>query len=230
MLIRTTGLWGSSFSRALTGKSPSIVPTFAHGLKVVFKNFLFITPRRDVTVEFEPAPADFPYKGSRTEINHYLEEWFNRGTEEPLKLVSYSFYKEELLPVSEAAAKKEKANVNVSEEIASKVRQEIAQLAGVTEDQVRPEQDLAGGFRSRFFRPSSTVNFLRESYGIMRVQPGDLATVESVMVFASDKEKANKKKKVKKKFVTWGLQEKGRCLNSLRGKRFKEAFFVLVSG
>ena len=41
VLIRTTGLWGSSFSRAPTGFTPNLFPAFLNGFKVLLKNFIF---------------------------------------------------------------------------------------------------------------------------------------------------------------------------------------------
>ena len=79
VLIRTTGLWGSSFSRALIGRSPKLGPTIAHALKVILKNLIFFTPRRKVLIEIEPNPAGMPREnGSRIELNRYLEGWYNR--------------------------------------------------------------------------------------------------------------------------------------------------------
>jgi long-chain-fatty-acid--[acyl-carrier-protein] ligase len=108
VLVHTTGLWGSRFSRALTAGHvpPPMFETIFWGIKKVLKNLLFFTPRRQVTIEFTPAGPDFPYQASRLEMNRYLEKWYNRPDgilpqtgEEPgesLYLVSYSMWKEEL--------------------------------------------------------------------------------------------------------------------------------------
>lgn len=43
VLVRTTGLWGSKFSRALTGgAAPDMFPTIFWGIKKAFKNLLFL--------------------------------------------------------------------------------------------------------------------------------------------------------------------------------------------
>ena len=93
VLVRTTGLWGSMFSRALTGSSPNFGKTVWEGVKIILKNALFFTPKRKVKIELELPPADFPYNASRLEFNRYLENWYNQYPEkgpEPLSLVSYS--------------------------------------------------------------------------------------------------------------------------------------------
>ena len=79
VLIRTTGLWGSSFSRiAHGGRSPNFSAMFKRGIKYIFKNFIFFMPRRKVLIEIEPEPKDFPKSGTRLEINRYLENWYNQ--------------------------------------------------------------------------------------------------------------------------------------------------------
>src|SRR5574341_1436580 len=101
VLIRTTGLWGSSFSKALTGKSPPFATTLLQGIKIVLKNLIFFTPRRDVTVELAVARENFPWHGSRREVNRYLENWYNHSEKEgakgePLQLISYSRWRKKL--------------------------------------------------------------------------------------------------------------------------------------
>ena len=104
VLIRTSGLWGSLFSRAITGESPDFGKVFKQGVKILLKNGIFFCPRRKVTVEFELADAEFPYSGTRLELNQYLEKWYNcyldsariRLEDEPLSLVSFSLFSKEL--------------------------------------------------------------------------------------------------------------------------------------
>lgn len=79
VLVRIKGLWGSSFSKAYTGDvAPDIGSTVLNGVVHCLKNCLFFTPRRKVIVEFHPAPADFPLKGSKMELNRWLEKWYDR--------------------------------------------------------------------------------------------------------------------------------------------------------
>ncbi len=60
VLIRTTGLWGSSFSRAFVGRSPELKETVLHAAKALLKNGLFFLPRRHVLIEMVPNPEDLP--------------------------------------------------------------------------------------------------------------------------------------------------------------------------
>ncbi|MBR6060125.1 MAG: AMP-binding protein [Victivallales bacterium] len=76
VLVRTRGLWGSSFGRA-KGYQTTFLETIFANLKTLFINFLIFTPRRDVTVEFFNCPDDFPKNESKEIINRYLEAFYN---------------------------------------------------------------------------------------------------------------------------------------------------------
>jgi long-chain-fatty-acid--[acyl-carrier-protein] ligase len=76
VLVRQTGLWGSSFSLAFTGRMPDAVATAWRGLKLLLLNGVFFMPRRDVLIEFVE-PPDFPRQESRMVINRYLEKFYN---------------------------------------------------------------------------------------------------------------------------------------------------------
>lgn len=91
VLIRSRGLWGSSFSRALTGKTPDLKKGLLNVLKVLFRNFLFFVPKRTVVVEFKSVPrqrlAEFQ---SKQTLNSFLESWLNKDDlPEPLNLIPY---------------------------------------------------------------------------------------------------------------------------------------------
>jgi long-chain-fatty-acid--[acyl-carrier-protein] ligase len=75
VLVRQTGLWGSSFSRA-SGRLPHFFSALRHGLRHLLLNGLLFMPRRKVLVEFEE-PADFPRDAGRMVINRYLEAFYN---------------------------------------------------------------------------------------------------------------------------------------------------------
>jgi len=58
VLVRTTGLWGSSFSKAID-RHPDWGKCIFRGFRSLLANFLFFGPRRDVRIELVE-PADLP--------------------------------------------------------------------------------------------------------------------------------------------------------------------------
>ncbi|MEW6253004.1 MAG: AMP-binding protein [Planctomycetota bacterium] len=75
VLVRTRGLWGSSFSLA-TGHVPDVGRILRRAFAAILANFVFFTPRRAVTLEF-CEPADLPRCAPRAVLNDYLERFYN---------------------------------------------------------------------------------------------------------------------------------------------------------
>ena len=75
VLVRTRGLWGSSFGLA-SGKPPDVGGILLRGIRQILANFLFFTPRRNVDIFFSE-PEDFPRQAERATINGYLERFYN---------------------------------------------------------------------------------------------------------------------------------------------------------
>ncbi|HMA96622.1 MAG TPA: lysophospholipid acyltransferase family protein, partial [Polyangiaceae bacterium] len=88
VLVRTHGLWGSSFGRA-GGQSPSVVGALRRGAIGLLKSGIVFAPRRRIRIEFRE-PSDFP-RSQRHVINRYLEAFYNEGAP-PNTYVPYSLW------------------------------------------------------------------------------------------------------------------------------------------
>jgi len=77
VLVRTKGLWGSSFSWS-EGNSPSPLKGWWNYLRFVLANGLLFGPKRKVLVEFSE-PAEFPRNQDKMAINSFLEGYYNEG-------------------------------------------------------------------------------------------------------------------------------------------------------
>lgn len=197
VLIRTKGLWGSSFSRALTGKVPSLFGTIFNGVKHVLKNLIFFTPRRHIIIEIEPAPQNFPWTANRVEFNRWLERWYNKPDgltkqvgEYPgdsLVLVSYSRWREELpqVHVPEKREEREVKMEGVSELVSSKVLQKLSELTEIPPDKMSPDQNLSTELGLDSLDTSELASFLQDQFDLPPVPPGELTTVGRVLAIAS---------------------------------------------
>lgn len=196
VLVRTTGLWGSSFSRALTGKSAPMFTTIFRGVKMALKNLIFFTPRREVTVEFVPAGPDFPYQASRLEMNRYLEKWYNRPDgltdqtgEEPgesLYLVSYSMWKQELPEVK--AAEQSQADVEMEKiplDIQSKVKQKLFEMTQTPPEQIKANMQLSTDLGLDSLDNAELIAYLDNDFDVAGVPVSELTTVGKVMALAA---------------------------------------------
>lgn len=233
VLVRTTGLWGSKFSRALTGSSPDFGKVLWECFKILVKNGLFFAPRRDVLVEVELPPADFPYNASRLEFNKYLENWYNRYPEpgpEAIKLVSYYFWKEALPQVYASAEQKKPSDERpVSKKIQDEVFAHLATLSGRSVDQIERKMHLSHDLGLDSLDVAQLYVFLDERYSIADLLPGDLHTVEDVLQAAAGYKKEREEEalpQAKQKFV-WP-QEKRLIPEIPEGETIQEVFLLSV--
>lgn len=186
VLVRTTGLWGSLFSKALTGKSPDFVSVLKHCLWILLKNGIFFVPRRRVCIEFEVAPVDFPRQGTRLDLNRFLERWYNRYPD-PLQRVSLSFWKEDL---PEMVAPKDKPTERtlptqeVSDEVRKSVGNELSRLALRPASQIDGSMQLTRDLGLDSLDITQIHLFLDTHYDVKELEPDALIQVADVWAAA----------------------------------------------
>lgn len=197
VLVRIKGLWGSSFSRALTHRSPPIMPTILKGIKESFKNLLFFNPRREIIVEFEAAPEDFPWNASKMEMNRWLENWYNRPDGmspqkgkypgESLVLVSYSIWKKKL---AEVHSKPEMEDTQLSledipEDIKQKVINKVAEMTDMNATLITPDMNLSTELGMDSLDTAELIAFLQDQFDIKGIPVAELTTVGRLMGLAA---------------------------------------------
>ncbi len=89
VLIRTTGLWGSTFSWA-SDKAPSIEAGLKKALWTIPASGILFSPRRTLHIELAE-PDDFPRSADRRTINRYLEAFYNNEAP-PNTYVPYTWW------------------------------------------------------------------------------------------------------------------------------------------
>ena len=90
VLVRTRGVWGSSFSCAATGSPPNLVTTNVRNLGWALAALLFFLPRRKVTIHAEVLSKGMLPKGAREQTNAFLEGWYNADGPQQPAFVRYS--------------------------------------------------------------------------------------------------------------------------------------------
>ncbi|MCG3126199.1 MAG: Bifunctional protein Aas [Phycisphaerae bacterium] len=88
VLVRTRGLWGSSFSYA--AGTPDVAHCLRRGALQLLENGLFFSPRRVVEIELEE-PSDLPRTAGRNAFNDYLERFYNQDAP-AARYVPYSIW------------------------------------------------------------------------------------------------------------------------------------------
>jgi long-chain-fatty-acid--[acyl-carrier-protein] ligase len=199
VLMRIKGLWGSKFSRALTGAKPLMFPTLWWGIKQVFKNLIFFTPRRHIIVELTPAPPDFPRGAPRLEFNQWLERWFNQPDGltkqigdhpgDSLVLVPYSIWTRKLPEVRIAEeyhpTKRSVDLAKVPKSVREKVIAKIALMTDNVPSSIHPEMSLSNDLGMDSLDAAELAVYLHDQFDIMTVPVKELTTVGRVMGIAS---------------------------------------------
>jgi long-chain-fatty-acid--[acyl-carrier-protein] ligase len=197
VLVRTKGLWGSSFSRAVAKEAPSLGQAVLMGVKTVLKNLLFFTPRRTVTISFEAAGEDFPRHAGRLELNKYFEQWYNRPdgltqTKDPypgdsLMLISYSMWGESYLPLAQVsqAERMQLQALPIPEDIQTKVKAKLAQMLNQPADAIRPDMVLSTDLGLDSLDQAEILSFLQDEFDVEGVPVSELTTVQKVMGLAA---------------------------------------------
>lgn len=237
VLVRTKGLWGSSFSSYYTGKTPPIFATVFWGIKECLKNLLFFTPRREVTVVFEPAPADFPREGSRLEMNRWLENWYNtpdgllpqQGAHpgDSLVLISYSMWGEKHLPVQKHR-NVEDENIQVdliSAEVKEKVIDIIAEITEYKPDAIKPGMNLASDLGMDSLDIAEISAALQDQFDVDGIPVTELTTVAKVMALASRQiEYKEEVEEQTTKIPKWSRKSPRKLLSMPVGETIPEVF------
>ncbi len=189
VLVRITGLWGSRFSRAYTkGEQVNLVNVFKRSFLDLLKGFIFFLPRRDVSIEFQMAPADFPREAPKAVLNRYLEQWYNRpfedGKGEPLSIVPYSFWRTET-PRIEKKGDVSLVGITIPDEMKEEITSKIAELAHAAPETVTPAKHLVADLSLDSLNIAELITFLETTYDVKQIDPESLSTVADVLLAAT---------------------------------------------
>jgi len=92
--MRINGLWGSMWSKAWMGKSPSFFPTLLKAIFYLIANLLFFVPKRTVKLEFVDitSSAKIQAEESKQIFNNFLEKFYNVDGEEEVRYIKHFVY------------------------------------------------------------------------------------------------------------------------------------------
>ena len=183
VLVRQTGLWGSSFSRAYTGELPDFLAGLVRGAGLLLLNGLFFAPRRRLLIELVE-PGDFPRQADRMAMNAYLEAFYNerapRNTYVPYTFWERGGTREVAEPARETVAGDA---AGVPEGTRQAVLGELARLSG--RPTVRLEDRLAEDLGLDSLAAAETSAWLEREFGHPAGTPESLVTAADVVLAAA---------------------------------------------
>jgi acyl-CoA synthetase (AMP-forming)/AMP-acid ligase II/1-acyl-sn-glycerol-3-phosphate acyltransferase/acyl carrier protein len=181
VLVRSRGLWGSSFSWAL-GRPPHLMSSLRKGAGYLLGNLLFFAPRRRVSVEFRE-PADLPRRQGRAALNRFMEAYFNEGAT-PNTYVPHLFWEgsgTQVLPEPEPPHIEGDLN-EVPVATRELVVTQLRELTGLTE--ITENATLARDLGMDSLGRMELQMWIEREFGFQDIDPESLRTVSDVMLAA----------------------------------------------
>ena len=201
VLVRHNGLWGSSFSLGYDGQMPDIGSALARGIKYLLLNGLFFMPKRRMTIELVE-PDDFPRTGTRSQINRYLERFYNEHAARNT-YVPYGFWeKGGAREVPDPAQETPRADASgVSPATRDLVLAHLSEASGRADVAVEHHLSKDLGFDS--LAVAELVTWLQKEFGFSVDTPESLATVADVVLAAAGQGVSAKASDVKAPPASW---------------------------
>lgn len=224
VLVRQTGLWGSSFSLAFDGRMPDPVATAWRGLKYLLLNGVFFMPRRRVLVEFVE-PADFPRQAGRMELNRYLEDFYNARAPRNT-YVPYGFWEREglrELPDPEVHRFAGDA-AEVPEATRRIVLDELSRLTG--RDDVKLADRLAQDLGLDSLAAAELVIWIEKEFGFSVGTPESLLTAGDVVLAAAGRGISAIETPLAKVTAAWRAPRGGNRIGVPPGATVNEVFLA----
>ncbi len=183
VLLRTTGLWGSSFSWA-NGKAPSLFKHLAKQIWALLTSAVFFLPKRRVTIE---AVRDHvvPTLSERKAINSHLEQFYNSNAL-PNTTVPYFWWHGRKPTV---VAEPEQAVVkNTVDEVSATVKQQVLdKITDISGISVSGEEQLANDLGMDSLSIMECIGWLEAEYGVTVQDSATLLTVNDCVLAAAGK-------------------------------------------
>ena len=192
VLVRTRGLWGSSFSTAQTdGRTPDLTQALLHGFWVLLKNLIFFAPRRQVEIEFSLPAQPLNSEMTPLEINQQLEAFYNKHGEEELELVSYSFWHKDLPEIKIMESDESGDLSNIPQEQKSKIIRSFSKAFNLSVD-LSPDDRLADDLGMDSLSIAELLIWLDEEFEVSDVEVSEVKTLADVILLASGANKSVK--------------------------------------
>ncbi len=180
VMLRTTGLWGSSFSRA--NGIPSLTGNLGQILRAFLAGGLFFMPKREVLIEAVEA-TDFPRSADKMTMNGYLEEFYNRRPQPRIRVPLFWWQGQAREEPEPMRAEEKRDTSVVPDSVRALVLAKIRELAGI--DQVRDEDHLARDLGMDSLVLVEFGVFLNTEFGVGADHLDGLQTVADCLLAAS---------------------------------------------
>ena len=184
VLVRTRGLWGSSFGRA-NSRVVSVGQILRKGILSLLANGILFGPRRQVDIELYE-PADLPRTADRAALNRYLERFYNdnppHNTHVPFTIWESGGTR--VLPEPKDAFARPEDLASVPAATRQLVHDHLREVSGVSASDLRDDARLANDLGLDSLARAELLIWLEKEFGFPQSGPDSLQTVGEVLLAA----------------------------------------------
>lgn len=174
VLVRLRGLRGSLFSAGPSNQFLPIMQAAKIAAKYLFRA-CFLLPKRDVELEFHYLEEGL--SEDRREYKNTLEGWFNRGGEEPLTMIPYSYWSKKIPEALTRANKPQVSLDEISDELKERVLSTLEEFLPNRENPLTMETSFIYDLDMDSLDRAELVALLEEKFYVKQVSGSDLMTV-----------------------------------------------------
>ena len=183
VLVRTTGLWGSSFGWG-TGTAPRLGRAFKAHWRDLLASGIFFAPKRTVQITLAE-PMDFPRQAGRAAINRYMEDFYNQEAP-PARYIPYSLWERGgAHDLPEPTAEPQESAEAIPSATATIVTDYLRELTGLPK--ITANQQLAKDMGLDSLAIMDLAAWLEKEFGVTVSAVETLQSVGDVMLAACGK-------------------------------------------
>lgn len=180
-MVRIKGLYGSIFSKALTGGvTPDVSLTLKRAITILLQNLLFLAPKRKVSIEILTNPTELPRFSEPLVLNRYLESFYNHPTPETPSLVPYVFWNKALPPLPERTDYNHSYE-QISPEVREKVFRHIAHISATDIEKLSTETQLGDDLGLDSLTTAELLIWLDREFEAHDIELSEIVSVGSVL-------------------------------------------------
>lgn len=152
LVIKTTGLWWSMWSKAWEGDTPNFLKTFLKAIFIVISNAFFLIPKRNVKIEIQNYTQQLKSVKDINIFNQTLENFYNKDGEEIIKYKKHFLYFDNIKTkkepeiiawsIKELSMSKSIDESIISNETKEKIIEKIAEIKKIEKEKISIKSNL----------------------------------------------------------------------------------------
>jgi acyl-CoA synthetase (AMP-forming)/AMP-acid ligase II/1-acyl-sn-glycerol-3-phosphate acyltransferase/acyl carrier protein len=180
LLIRSRGLWGSRFSKALTnGRRPDLIKAILSSLSCILLNLIFFVPKRKVTLTIKEEDVKMLKSLSISELNLYLQSFYDSDSGESFNSVKNHFLGEAQQLIVEQP-QENLAEVEIEPDLKNQVITKLAEISQKPSQQLNSATKLFEDLALDSLTIAEFVVWLQDELEVMDVDLAELKNINDI--------------------------------------------------